>query len=301
MFLAKIAEHFFNPQFTFFARVADELLENINGRLDVATKFVTIISTGTKRRALYTDFNEDLSKFDIFTDEMTGAVYLLGVHKKGVFKGKEIVQIYLCHEVTPSKSSGLASISSMVVKGSGDDLGWLEPKHKGDTYLDVQLFSVSLEGGAKQATVGSFVGYFEKSADIRFGDTLSLDGLDYFVEERYTDAGFSVARLRNKSYSWENAVIELRKDKVYNPATGKMDSTVVTRNVTLLWIEESQVNEGFGESSLHENSTEYRIYKEHIGFTPLVGMKVALNGKTGAITGVRQEELRSQWIITVTT
>lgn len=300
MFLAKIAKNFFTPNFSFFYRTADIWRENVYGRLDAATKFVTIISTGTKRRALYTDFNEDLTSFDLFVDEMTGSTYLLGVHKRGTFKSKEISNIYLCHEVTPSQSSGIASITGRVVEGSGDDLGWLVPVDKGVTYLDVQLFSVSVENGAKQTTVGSFTGYFEKSSAVSFGDILTLNDVTYFVEERYSDAGFAVARLRNKNYGWENAVIELSTSTSYDRATGKLTEVKITRKVTLLWIQDRSVNEGLGDTPTNENRKEYRVYKEHIGFTPLVGMKVELHDDVGTITGVRQEEIRGQWILTVT-
>ena len=295
MFLGNVANHYMQPVFELLNPVTREWTGPLQGRLDATDRFLSNFNRPTRKRMLYVDFEEDLNEYDVVRHKMTGEVYLLGVERKDQQLGSPTVQLLICHLATPGKSAGLATIQRSTVLGTGDDLGWVKMVDDGSAYVDLELRTTNSEPGSAQVEIGRYYCFSEAQKDFFPGDRLELNGIPYVVDDAAFDSGFRMLRLTARDVHWVDTVFTWKGARVYNRDTGKFEDEKVERNVSGLWVGDDNVYEGF--TAGQEDSSLFRIQKEHIGFTPTPGMGVKIDDRPWTVLTVSQEEYRNQWIL----
>lgn len=298
MFLRAVANHYLDEVFELLDPVTREWLKPLSGRLETTDRFLSNFNRPTRKRMLYIDFDEDLEAYDVVRHKMTGEIYLLGVERRDQQAGKPTVQLLICHLATPGKSAGLATVQRSTVVGTGDDLGWVEMVEGGEAYVDLELRTTSVEPGSKETEVGRYYCFSEAQKDFFPGDRLELNGVPYVVDDAAYDSGFRMLRLTARDVHWVNSVFTWQgAERIYNRDTGQFESQTFTRNVSGLWVSDSNSYEGFSHPGT--DSTSFRVQKAHIGFTPMPGMKIDIEGREWTIMAVGQEEYRGQWILSL--
>lgn len=296
MFLGQVASHYLVPVFELLNPTSRQWDVEVSGRLDATDRFLSNFNRPTRKRMMYVDFNDDLSVYDVARHKLTGEVYLLGVERRDQQLGSPTTQLLICHLVTPGKSAGLATVQRATVLGEGDDLGWVEMTDAGEAYIDLELRTTSVEPGSKESEVGRYYCFSEAQKDFFAGDRIELNGVPYVVDDAAYDSGFRMLRLTSRDVHWVHTVFRWQgTDRVYNRDTGGFESTRHERKVSGIWVSDRNSYEGFTPSK--SDSSVFRVQKTHIGFTPLPGMKVEIEGREWTTISVGQEEYRGQWIL----
>lgn len=296
MFLNQVATHYLAPVFEMLDPVTRQWGQTLNGRLDATDRFLSNYNRPTRKRMMYLDFAEDASAYDVARHKLTGEIYLLGVERRDQQLGSPTIQLLICHLATPGKSAGVATVQRSTVLGEGDDLGWVQMVDDGEAYIDLELRTTSVEPGSSESEIGRYYCFSEAQKDFFPGDRLELNGTPYVVDDAAYDSGFRMLRLTARDVHWVHTVFRWQgADRVYNRDTGQFDSTSYERNVSGLWVSDTDAYEGFATSV--SDSSKFRVQKEHIGFTPTPGMKVTIASRERTVTTVGQEEYRGQWIL----
>lgn len=298
MNLRRISKHFDSAEFEYLDPVTRLWGNVFEGRLAVTDRFLSNFNRPTRKRMLYTDFDTDLAAYDIIRHRITGDVYLIGVARRDTFKMDKTTQLLICHMVTPNGlSAGIADVLRPSVTGAGDDLGWVQMLHIGNAYVDLELRATSREPGSKDTEIGMYYAWTESHWPFKDGDKLMLNGQHYIVEETAYDAELQHLRVISRDQYYIDTVFELGTSRVFDRTANKFIDAVQTRNVSGYLVTLHDSNDGY-DSDVSDHA-ELRIRTDHIGFTPVPGMKVTLpvNNKTYSVRFVEQSEHRNQWIV----
>lgn len=296
MKLSRIATHFNAPEFEYLDPTTRQWMEGFSGRLAISDRFLSNFNRPTRKRMLYTGYDVDLSSWDVARLKSTGEIYLLGVSRRDTFKTNGTTQLTVCHMVTPGLSAGVAAIERPTVAGSGDDLGWVVMQPVAESYLDLELRATSREPGSKEVEVGSYYGFAEAHGDIVKGDRMTLNGIPYVVDEVAYDSEFKMLRMTDRDVHYVDMVFTIATGTpVRNRVTGEYETAEVTRNVSGLWVDLHDTNNGFSPDAV--DYSEVRISVDHIGFDPKPDMAVQLDGKAYTVAYVELAEYRRQWIV----
>lgn len=298
MNLRRISKHFDSEEFEYLDPVTRLWGNTFEGRLAVTDRFLSNFNRPTRKRMLYTDFDTDLAAYDVIRHKFTGDVYLIGVARRDTFKTAKTTQLLICHMVTPNGlSAGLAEVTRPTVSGTGDDLGWVQMTQVGDAYVDLELRSTSTEPGSKDTQVGKYYAWTESHWPFKDGDKFVLHGQHYIVEETAYDAELQHLRVISRDQYYTDAVFEIGSARTFDRATNQFIEVPQTRNVSGYLVKLHDSNDGY-DTDVADHA-EFRIRTDHIGFTPLPGMKVTLlvNDKTYSVRFVEQSEHRKQWIV----
>lgn len=298
MDLRRISKHFDSDEFEYLDPVTRLWGNVFEGRLAVTDRFLSNFNRPTRKRMLYTDFDTDLSQFDVIRHRVTRDIYLIGVARRDTFKMAKITQLLICHMVTPnSLSAGLAEVIRPTVSGSGDDLGWVTMEPIGEAYVDLELRATSREPGSKDTEIGMYYAWTESHWPFKDGDKLLVNGQHYIVEETAYDAELQHLRVISRDQYYIDTVFEMGVARTFDRALNKFVQAPVVRNVSGYLVSLHDSNDGY-DADVSDHA-ELRIRTEHIGFTPLPGMKVYLpdTDKHYNIRYVEQSEHRQQWIV----
>lgn len=298
MDLRRISKHFDSEEFEYLDPVTRLWGNTFEGRLAATDRFLSNFNRPTRKRMLYTDFDMDLSQVDVIRHKITGDVYLIGVARRDTFKLAKTTQLLICHMVTPNGlSAGLASVTRPTVTGVGDDLGWVQMLPAGEAYVDLELRATSREPGSKDTEIGMYYAWTESYWNFKDGDRIDLNGQHYIVEETAYDAELQHLRVISRDQYYIDVVFEIGTARTFDRDLNRFVDAPQTRNVSGYLVTLHDSNDGY-DSDVSDHA-ELRIRTDHIGFTPLPGMKVKLlvNNKTYSVRFVEQSEHRKQWIV----
>lgn len=263
-----------------------------SGRIDLTDRFLSNFNKPLRRRMLFTRPDVVLPSSGTFRDPATGQVYLLGQSRQDSLGGTAYNMLTVCHLVS-GLSAGLGKVTSKVVQGAGDDLGWLVDTEVDTYYGDLELRSSGEESSTKGIHVGSHFLTLPGFANLEKYDFFHLNGKSYKVDEPYFDSGFMTARVTEVGDDRLDFTIEWDSGGSYDYDLGTATHSVVSRNVSGIVSSRFDRREDYDKDST--DYLEVFIFQEHVGFDPKPGMRLTLEGRTFDIVWVQEDRRERQW------
>lgn len=270
----------------------------ITGRKKRIDAFVSLWHRSSRRDHIYVLPGTPTANLAAMRSVTTGNVYLVSQSSERDTwqKNGNVYEVLLrCHKAT-SPSGGKALHYPVTVAGSGDDLGpvIIGPPVAG--WADTELRSTGdAEDTVRVASNEYFLAYSRNFAT-NDGDYIETVGSTFLLMETNYDSGYLYARAKREQPLFHTVEFKIPSTTpaVFDPISGRMTgSSEVSRQVSA-YVAEQTRSGSLPAHTLTERVTLY-IYLRHIGFTPLLGHGVILNGVRYTIDGVRQNLDDKQW------
>lgn len=272
------------------------------GRKKRIDAFVSLWHRSSRREHIYVKPDLDYANIIAVQHVTSGVPYLIsGTVESDSWQADDNVYDVLlrCHKVS-GPSGGVAQWYPVQVLGTGDDLGPVQIGPPVAGFADSELRSTSDLNDSVQSAIAEYYLAYSSNLTPVEGDYITLQNNTYRIMETNVDSGYSYARVKQEPPRFETAEFKLPSSTPakFDPATGKMSAgTEITRQVSVLVDARSRT----GKLPQHQISEtlEVYVYLAHIGFTPLLGHGVVLDGVRYTVDRVTRSLENKQWKLEV--
>lgn len=264
-------------------------LNAFQGQLKLADVFVSIWNRPTRKRMLYCN-PDSLPNSTVVRVPNTQEIFLLGTGQADTHANAHYREVYGLH-----RSAGVAVLNRKTPVEVLGVRGWAVDATVQTTFGDVELRSVNENQDAELINYGHFFMFLPSNCPVVKHDTVTINGVVYYVLETYTDSGYSCCRVTSSPDERVNFTYTSKGVQAYNTATQTTSGSDTTYNVT-----------GKVTPMLVEDIKDLDIQKDHIklmlvdsfiSFDPKVQDTLTFDGKTYTVERVQRDSLLQEWYL----
>lgn len=262
---------------------------DFKGKLKFAPESFSVNDLATRKRMLYCAPQEPPTS-TVIRCVQTQAVYLVEGTEHSLFNDVPYLQVYNLHTVV-----GAAELWRKAPTGPSNDPGWATNVKQQDTFADIGFDRTSTDQNDAVNQYGFYTLYLPSDCSAIPHDTVTLQGVQYFLFDVYWEQGLRVAKVTKKPDPRVNAVYTVVVEGAYNPATLSPSKTKTNYNVTLEI--EPRITGELVDQSAVQDVIKVLINSAWIGVIPKLNDEITALGKTYVVTRINQNKSRDQWEI----
>ena len=295
--LSTPAEFFMQDTFSAWDPATETFPTSFIGRMERIDRFKTIYNRPTRRETLTFKNGVTMPASGVIKRDSTGEIFLVSSTIQSEYWGgtENYENLATLHRVTP-EAGGAAAYHAVTTAGSGADLGPVSLAAAVPCYVDLELRTMQRDREEVETVTAEMLAFFSKNVEPEAGDYFLFDGKYYRVSEYFIDSGMHSARFIKEDPAYTTLTFQQSTGTTsYNPTTGTVTSGTTSRQISAI-ISKQTTGRGrdLGQNSFNKMLDLY-IYKRHVGFTPSIGEKFALDGTTYEVTLVEQAKDADQW------
>lgn len=260
------------------------------GRLHPYDRFKSIYHRPVQRETLAVPAGTALPASLVLKVPSSGTLFAISTTPKqdAVFDSVFDLAIAL-HRVSPG------TVRRPAVTGTGDNLGAVVLQSMGTQHFGVELHTLKGDEYLAVDQTGVYLLTTTFERQLQDGDLLTLDGVEYEVQEAYNDSGFQAMKALQHVEPYEDMVYELATTGGgYNPTTGVVGSSVIA-NRAFSGVVKVVVSESGPDTFSKE--IEVFVRTQHVGFSFKDNGTIRRGSDKYRIRSIGQSMDRKQWRI----
>lgn len=291
MDITKAAKYFDRQDFDAYDfNTASWVPAAFRGQLKSSDTFVSIWNRPTRKRMLYCAPGQQPTS-SVIRVPTTGEMFMVGTVQKDSIMNTSYRMVVGLHTIR-----AVAQVNRKIPVVNAGIKGWAVNTPIRTSFGDVELRSVNETQDQELANYGHFFLFMPSDEDLQRHDTVTIQGVQYYVLEVYPDSGYTAARVTSHPDERVDFVYVSKGVGAYNPATQSVSSSDTSYNVTGKLV--PMLSEDVPNQDILKERVRVMLMDSFISFDPKVDDKITYLGKTYTVDKVERNSILSEWYLT---